>query len=72
MTLIERTDGRHFLRIGAVAERTGLSRAQIYAMVAAGMFPRQAKLAKRCTAWDSIEVEKWADERLAERGRAFA
>ena len=72
MTLSEHYDGRHFLRIGAVAERTGLSRAQIYALVAAGMFPRQAKLAKRCSGWDSVEVENWADERLAERDEAAA
>ena len=67
-----RKAARHFLRIGDVAERTGLSKAQIYAMVAKGIFPRQAKLAARCSGWDSHEIEEWAEAKLAERDEAAA
>lgn len=58
----------HFMRLPEVRQRTSLSRSQIYRMVKAGDFPRQAKLSERCAGWWSEEVDAWAEKRRAESG----
>jgi prophage regulatory protein len=60
-----------FLRIRATCERTGLSRSQIYRLVALGQFPKHVKLTETCSAWIEEEVDRWAAERIAaSRGAA--
>ncbi|WP_158213741.1 AlpA family phage regulatory protein [Sphingopyxis witflariensis] len=48
-----------FLRINAVLDRTGLSRATLYRKVHAGTFPPQYKLAQRCCGWRESHVSVW-------------
>jgi len=48
-----------FLRLGAVLDRTGLSRATIYRKISAGTFPPQEKLAQRCCGWRESHVNIW-------------
>ena len=50
-----------FLRLKEVADVTGLSRSQIYALVARGEFPRQRKLGKRSSGWRESEVTVWIE-----------
>jgi prophage regulatory protein len=54
-----------FLRLPDVVSRVGLKRACIYALAAAGQFPKPIKLSERCSAWLSSEVEEWMSERVA-------
>lgn len=47
------------LRLDAVLDRTGLSRATLYRKIYAGTFPKQVKIAERCCAWRESAVEEW-------------
>ena len=54
-------------RLPATMARTGLKRSNVYALVAAGCFPRPVKLSKRSSAWIVKEVDSWIAGRIAER-----
>lgn len=56
-----------FLRLPQVMEKTGLKRASLYAFVKKGTFPAPLKLSERCSAWDSVSVLGWMEERKASR-----
>lgn len=57
-----------FLRLDAVRDATGLSRASIYRLIQAGKFPKPLKvLGERVAVWPESEVAEWQRERLAER-----
>jgi prophage regulatory protein len=47
------------LRLNAVLDRTGLSRATLYRKIQAGTFPRQVRIAERCTGWRESAVSEW-------------
>jgi prophage regulatory protein len=47
------------LRLNTVLDRTGLSRATLYRKVQAGTFPRQIRIATRCTGWRESAVNDW-------------
>lgn len=53
------------MRMIEVSRRTGLSRATIYRLIAAGDFPRQVKLSQRASAWSSRAVSAWIADRLS-------
>lgn len=48
-----------FLRLNAVLDRTGLSRATLYRKIQAATFPPQYKLAERCCGWRESHVNIW-------------
>ena len=48
-----------FLRIGDLQEKVGLSRSQIYKLIADGDFPKQNKLGERISVWEESKVEEW-------------
>ena len=54
------------LRLPAVMERTGISRASIWAKAKIGEFPAPIKLGPRTTAWNSDEVDEWIANKIAE------
>ena len=60
------------LRLPEVLEKTGLSRTRLYAAMAAGTFPKPAKLgpAARAVAWPEAEIDSWIAEQLADRAAA--
>lgn len=58
MTTIDR-----YIRLPEVRYLTGLSKAQIYALIAKGEFPRQVKLGDRAAAWIESQVRTWMEER---------
>jgi prophage regulatory protein len=39
------------LRLSAVLDRTGLTRATLYRKIQQGTFPRQVRIATRCAGW---------------------
>ena len=47
------------LRLKAVLDRTGLSRATLYRKIDNGSFPRQLKLSTRCAGWRESAVNDW-------------
>jgi prophage regulatory protein len=47
------------LRLKAVLENTGPSRATLYRKIQAGTFPAQIKIATRCTGWRESAVREW-------------
>ncbi len=53
------------LRLPAVLARTGLSRSQLYRLVAAGKFPRPVTLAGTAAkAWSSAAVSQWCADQI--------
>ena len=59
-----------FLRTKEVLERIGMSRAQLYRLIAAGKFPRPIKWGAHSALWPENEVSAVIAERLAARERA--
>jgi prophage regulatory protein len=57
-----------FMRLDAVMRATGLGRSTIYALMAAGLFPRPVKIGfGKSVAWSAIEVGQWQRARIAAR-----
>lgn len=54
----------HVLRLPDVLRRTGLSRSQIYALVARGEFAPLIKLSVRASGFEEAAVESWLRERI--------
>jgi len=48
-----------FLRLNAVLDKTGLSRATLYRKIQEGTFPKQITIGARCVAWLESDVEEW-------------
>ena len=63
-----------YLRIKQVTALTGLSRATIYNMMAAGSFPMKTALGVRAVGWLSSEIQVWMAERklVEKQGREAA
>ena len=47
------------LRLGAVLNRTGLTRSTLYRKIHTGTFPKQVRIATRCTGWRESAVNDW-------------
>jgi prophage regulatory protein len=47
--------------------RTGLSRSVVYQAVSDGRFPKPVKIAPRAVAWVDEEIDRWIEQRVAER-----
>ncbi len=60
------------LRLRQVAERTGLSKTQIYRLIQRGRFPAPAHLSERVVAWDEDVIQGWLVERFASVGGSHA
>lgn len=56
-----------FLPVKEVVRRTSLSRATVYRLVEAGIFPRPVALTGARTAWVEAEITTWMQSRLASR-----
>jgi prophage regulatory protein len=55
------------IRFDEVMHITGISRPRIYALIAAGRFPRQVKLGSMSVAFVEAEIRDWVATRIAER-----
>lgn len=56
------------LKLKDVIAMTSLSKASIYRLVKAGLFPKQLLLGPRAVAWDQGEIESWIEEKRGLRG----
>lgn len=52
------------LRMPEVRERTGLSTARIYELIALDLFPRQVRLGQRAVGWAEHEIQAWLASKL--------
>lgn len=59
---------RHIMRREEVEQKTGFKRAHIYNLMKDGTFPRAKRIGLRAVGWDSLEIEQWIAERLAQQG----
>lgn len=48
-----------FIRINELTNKVGLSRSQIYKLIAEGDFPKQDKVGDRISVWQESKVEEW-------------
>lgn len=55
------------LKMPDVINRTGISRAVIYARVGDGSFPKPIKLGPRAIGWVEAEIEEWLQARVQQR-----
>lgn len=60
-------NGNRLLRIGAVVEMCGISRSQVYDLVAQGKFPRPVKYSQTLNLWSWLEIQAWIADLLARR-----
>lgn len=58
------------IRRKEVERLTALSRSRIYALMAAGDFPRPVRLGEMSVAWYLPEIQSWIAARIAERKSA--
>jgi prophage regulatory protein len=58
---IEKTP--RILRRKQVEQRIGLARSSLYALIAAGAFPKQIKLSTRAVGWRESEIDAWIASR---------
>ena len=52
-----------YIRLPEVQYLTGLSKAQIYALISKEQFPKQIKLGDRASAWIESQVRAWMQDR---------
>ena len=50
------------IRLKAVLDRTGLSRSTLYRKIQAGSFPKQVRIATRCTGWRESACQRMDEE----------
>jgi|GEM_PF-551877 len=55
------------IRLRDVMDRTGLSRATVYRLAAAGKFPASIPLTERSVGWVEAEVDGWVEAKLRHR-----
>ena len=52
-------------RLNGVKSMVGLSRSTIYALMAAGKFPKSISLGERSVGWLESDVDAWIDSKVA-------
>ncbi len=58
------------LRLSAVKNKTGLSRATIYLQMRQGKFPKQISLGAKAVGWVEQEIEAWVSTQIEQSRRA--
>lgn len=58
---------RHIMRRDEVERKTGFKRAHIYNLMKEDKFPQAKRIGLRAVGWDSLEIEQWITERLAQQ-----
>jgi len=58
---------KRLIPLREVLARTSVSKTRLYQLLKQGQFPRQLRVSPGRVAWVSSEVERWIEERIAER-----
>ena len=53
-----------FIRLPEVRQRVGMSKSQIYKLIAQDQCPKPVKVSRRISCWVVAEVEQWAQEQI--------
>lgn len=62
------SSSRHIMRREEVERKTGFKRAHLYNLMKEGKFPKAKRIGLRAVGWDSLEIDRWVTERLAQQG----
>ena len=65
------TTTKKFLRLPAVIEATGWSRATIWRKVKAGVLPAPIPIGPKSVAWDAAEIAEWQQRCIDDSRRGF-
>lgn len=52
------------LRLKQVVIKVGLSRSQIYKLIAKGLFPEQIKIGSKISAWPEHAIDQWISHQV--------
>ncbi|MDI1360863.1 AlpA family transcriptional regulator [Methylotenera sp.] len=61
---------KSFKRLKSVIGTVGLSRSTIYALMAAGKFPKSISLGERSVGWLESDIQAWIDSRISATNEA--
>jgi len=57
-------DQQKLLRLRDVIEKVGLSRSQIYKLIAKGLFPEQTKIGSKISVWPEHTIDQWISRQI--------
>ena len=57
-------DTNRLLRLKQVVIKVGLSRSQIYKLIAKGSFPEQIKIGPKISAWSEQTIDQWVSRQI--------
>lgn len=63
---------KSLIRLPEVQRRTGYSKAWIYRLLKENRFPQSVKIGSRSIAFVEGEIDRWIEERIAERDAVFS
>jgi len=55
---------KRLLRLKQVVLKVGLSRSQIYKLIAKGSFPEQIKIGPKISAWPEHAIDQWISHQV--------
>jgi len=58
------TKTNRLLRLKQVVLKVGLSRSQIYKLIAKGLFPEQIKIGPKISAWSEHAIDQWINHQV--------
>ncbi|ECU9386452.1 TPA: AlpA family transcriptional regulator [Salmonella enterica subsp. enterica serovar Concord] len=61
------SQSHRLLRLPQLLDKTGLKRAQVYAYMKTGYFPKSIKIGPSSVAWLESEIDDWINEKLNNR-----
>ncbi|HDP0319587.1 AlpA family transcriptional regulator [Salmonella enterica subsp. diarizonae] len=61
------SQSHRLLRLPQILDKTGLKRAQVYAYMKTGDFPKSVKIGPSSVAWLESEIDDWINEKLNNR-----
>ena len=58
------SQANRLLRLKQVVLKVGLSRSQIYKLIAKGSFPEQIKIGPKISAWSERTIDQWISRQI--------
>jgi len=57
-------ESTRLLRLKQVVLKVGLSRSQIYKLIAKGLFPEQTKIGPKISVWPEHAIDQWISRQI--------
>ena len=57
-------ESTRLLRLKQVVLKVGLSRSQIYKLIAKGLFPEQTKIGPKISVWPEQAIDQWISRQI--------